>query len=90
MAKSYVGIISHRGLESFLPETRHAVPFLVRRAYRRQPAEAICYWAVMQDTVAGEVRQQLQCQRYEDAFLTLRMKAAHFGTILPPSADVSG
>ena len=87
MVNSYVGIISRRGLESLLPETEHAVPFLVRRAYRRRPTEAVCYWAVMQDTAARKVKRQLQWKRYEDALLTLRTQAAHFGTISPPCVD---
>jgi hypothetical protein len=89
MVRSYVGIISRRGLELLLPETEHAVPFLLRRAYCRHSAGAICCWAVMQDAAAGEVQRQLLFRRYEDAFLSLRVKAACFGTILPPSADVS-
>ena len=87
MVKSYVGIISSRGLESLLPETEHAVPFLIRRAYRRRPTEAVCYWAVMQDTVAGEVKRQLEWKRYADALLTLRTLATYFGTISPPCVD---
>jgi hypothetical protein len=37
----------------------------------------------MQDTAAREVRRHLQWHRYEDAFVTLRTEAAHFGTFLP-------
>ena len=89
MANSFVGIISPRGLELLLPETEHALPFLVRRAYRRRPTEAVCYWAVMQDSAAAEVRRQLQGRRREDAFLALRALADFFGTIPPPTDDDS-
>ena len=87
MARSYVGIISPRGLESLLPETEHAVPFLVRRAYGRRPGEALCYWAVMPDSTARGVELQLQAHFHEDAFYRLRGEAAHFGTILPFGVD---
>jgi hypothetical protein len=87
---SYVGIISRRGLESLLPDGEHAAPFLVRRACRRQPTEAICYWAVMQDTAAKEVERQLQWQLYENALATLHECAKHFGTFLPPEFEDTG
>lgn len=90
MVNSYVGIISGRGLESLVPETEHAVPFLVRRAYRRPTSEAVCYWAVMQDEVAREVQGHLQRCRHDDALLALRRHAAHFGTILPPHSEDTG
>lgn len=87
MARSYVGTISRRGLESLLPETEHAVPFLIRRAYRRRPTEAVCYWAVMDDTTARDVEEQLRWQWYEEALLTLQVRAMDIGTILPPYAE---
>ena len=90
MVNCYVGIISCKGLESLFPETEHAVPFLLRRAYRRQPTEALCYWAVMQDTAAREVQCRLERRRHEEALFTLRTLAADFGTILPPSFEDTG
>lgn len=89
MVKCYVGTISRRGLESLFPETPHAVPFLVRKAYRRRPTEAVCYWAVLPDTAAREVKRQLQWCEYEEALATLRGQAACFGTI-PPTAEDAG
>ena len=87
MLDSYIGLISRRGLESLFPETEHAAPFLVRRAYRRQPLEAVCYWAVMEESAAQQVQWQLQWRHHEEAFLVLRALADHVGTILPPPAD---
>jgi hypothetical protein len=90
MSNAFVGIISSRGLESLVPETEHALPFLVRRAYRRHPPEAVCYWAVMDEVVAEEVRRQLRGQCHEDAFLVLRTLSERFGTIPPPLDDDAG
>jgi hypothetical protein len=90
MVNSYVGIISGRGLESLVPETEHALPFLVRRAYRQRPSKAVCYWAVMQDEAAREIQSYLQRRRHDDALMALREQAAHFGTILPSQSDDGG
>ena len=87
MLSSFVGTISRRGLESLYPETEHAVPFLIRRAYRSSPTREICYWAVMQDAVALQVQHQLVCERREDAFLILRALADYFGTISSDQMD---
>jgi hypothetical protein len=90
MSKAFVGIISSRGLESMVPETDHALPFLIRRAYRREPPETVCYWAVMDEAVAEEVRRQLQGHCHEDAFLVIQTLAECFGTIPPPLEDDAG
>jgi hypothetical protein len=87
MVNSYVGIISRRGLESLLPETEHAVLFLLRRVCRKYCGEASCYWAVMQDSAASEIQRHLQWRRYEDALLALRTRATYFGTIAPSDSD---
>jgi len=90
MIRSYVAIISRLGLEYLVPETEHAVPFLLRRAHRRRAVQAVCYWAVMQDRTAREVARCLQCRRYDDAFLALCAQAACFGPILPFHAEEFG
>ena len=85
--KSYVGIISRHGLESFFPENDHIVRFLVRRAYRRQPPEALCYWAVMPDSTADDIQWQLSCGDRERALATLHASAVGLGTMLPYDRD---
>ena len=66
------------------------MPFLLRRAYRLQPTEAVCYWAVMHDTTAREVQRQLQWRRHQDALATLHGQATYFGTFLPPDFEDTG
>ena len=83
MVKCYVGTISPRGLESLFLETEHAVPFLVRRAYRRRPTEAVCYWAVLPDAAAREVQCQLQWHDHQEALATLCGQAAYSGPSPP-------
>ena len=90
MVRCYVGTISRRGLESLFPETEHAVPFLVRRAYRRRPTEAVCYWAVLPDAAARDVQRQLQWHDHEEALATLCGQASYFGTIPPSASEDAG
>ena len=87
MYQSYVGIISRHGLESFFPENDHIVRFLVRRAYRRQPLESLCYWAVMPDSTADDIQWQLSCGDRERALVTLHASAVALGTMLPCDRD---
>ena len=83
MFKSYVGIITREGLESLLPENDHVVRFLVRRAYRTQPPQALCYWAVMPDSAADHISRQLSWGEHGPALVTLHASAVGLGTMLP-------
>lgn len=87
MARCYLGIITPRGLETLVPETEHATPFLLRRAYRRRPTLAVCCWAVLAEPAAVQVRQQLELQQFRDALVTLNDEAVYMGTLLPPAAE---
>jgi hypothetical protein len=80
MLKSYVGIASPSGLETFLPERGRTVRALVERARRRQ---AVCYWAVLPDTAAAEVERHLEHGDRESALLLLDRVATQAGPILP-------
>ena len=85
MNRSYVGIITHRGLESFLLETDQALRLLVRRAYRKRPLQALCYWAILGDDDAREVEQRVRSGALHDAVRTLESSASSLGPILPPT-----
>ena len=83
MARSYLGIITRRGLESLVPETEHAAPFLLRRAGRSRPALGFCCWAVLPETAFLETQHQLDCGRFREALVILNSQALHLGTVLP-------
>ena len=83
MARSYLGIVTRRGLESLVPETEHAVPFLLRRAGRWRPTPAFCCWAVLPEIAFFKTQYQLDCGHFRDALLTLNAEALHLGTLLP-------
>jgi len=87
MRSGFLGIISERGLESLVPETEHAALFLTRQAYRHATTKSVCFWAVMEDTVAEQIRRQLYARNRSEALGVLRMAAYDFGTILPLSEE---
>jgi hypothetical protein len=83
MIDSYVAIITRRGLEHFCPENKHVLRFMLRRAYRRQPLPAFCYWAVLHDEDARQVRRCLRCRAFADALRALESSATWLGPIFP-------
>jgi hypothetical protein len=84
MINSYVGIASQEGLEVFVPEHEHVVRFLARRAGRRHAA---CYWAVMPEEAAAEVRRLLDLGEPYEALLALNLVATQIGPLLPHPPD---
>ncbi len=82
MTSSYVGIITRRGLEFFLPETKHAARFLLRRASRLSFAPAVCYWAVLRDSHAARIRWMLHEGNSLEALNILQFAATSLGTLL--------
>jgi hypothetical protein len=87
MLKSFVGIATRHGLEVFLPEHEHVVRFLTRRVRREALRRAVCYWAVLPDEAAWEVRRQMDLGEAYIALLLLDHAATELGPILP--ADTS-
>ncbi len=83
MLKSYVGIASQHGIESFYPEGPHVIRFLKRRAYRTPWAQEVCFWAVVQDSIATSVEQLVACRQRQEALFLLQSLAAEVGTVCP-------
>ena len=88
MAQAYLALVSLRGLESLVPETEHALPFLLRRAYRRFPYEAICCWAVVPAPAVNRVHALIATGRYLQALIALNVEAQELGTIPPDDTDL--
>ena len=80
---SYIGIITPRGLETLVVETEHATPFLLRRAERRADDGALCCWAVLDDSTARCLMQQVHGRQFQDALHQLNAQALHLGALLP-------
>ena len=82
MRRSYLGIISKRGLESLLPECERARSMLAGVVRGRQ-SRAACCWVVMQDQDAQRI---MYCvgQGYMSAALTaLQIRATDGGLMAP-------
>lgn len=88
MLRSFVGIASYYGLQSFFPEHEHVVRFLLKRASRDPTGRNICYWAVISERAALEVRRHLILGNRLAALTLLDRTAFDIGPILP--ADLSG
>jgi len=87
VTNSYLGIVTSRGLETLVVETEHAAVFLFRRAARHGDADAVCFWAVLDEKTARNVMRQIDCRRFRDALCQLNSRAVHLGTLLPPLTD---
>lgn len=84
MLKSFVGVASASGLEALYPENDEVIRFLIRRAYRSIESRSICFWVVMDDSVAHAIElMQDQGQRRE-ALLSVCCLSNDLGQILPP------
>lgn len=84
MLKSFVGVASASGLEAFYPENEQVIRFLIRRAYRSPESRSVCFWAVMDDSVAHAIElMQDQGQRHE-ALLSICFLSDDLGEICPP------
>lgn len=87
MRKSYIGILNHSGLDVLLPETQYVDQFLLRRALREN---ALCFWAVIDDSLFDAIRNELAAGEKRNAARLLQLLASDCGSILPMhSVDVS-
>lgn len=87
MTDSYLAIVSSRGLERLVIETRHAAVFLFRQAARQPLSDAVVCWAVLDDRTARNIGRQVQARRYEEALRQLNARAYHLGTLLPSMSE---
>ena len=81
--RSYVGIITSRGLEWLLPENDGVLRFLAGRAYTEWPHRAVCYWTAIQAAEAGEIQEELADGDSDRALQILQASAMFGGPILP-------
>lgn len=84
MAQSYLGIITRRGLESLIPETEHAAPFLLRRI--RRCRDTLCCWAVLADATAAELDVLVNLGCYLEALQKLNCEASDLGRLTDAQA----
>jgi hypothetical protein len=84
MSRSYVGISTRAGLESFQPETEFTARALARRAYWPPAKRARCWWVVLEDATAAEVFRAIAAGDRDAALATIdRAADCRFGPVLP-------
>ena len=71
MLKAFVGIADCYGLESFRPEGEVPIEWLARRATTRHSRQAVCFWAVVADEAAREIRFELDGRHPLEALTAL-------------------
>ena len=86
MVRSYIAVVTHRGLEALYGENDHVVRFLNRRVCRGCRMEGLL-WAVMNDDAAEFVGVQLALGEMRAALGSLEAYAVHYGAMFPDSAD---
>ncbi len=71
MLRAFVGIADCYGLESFRPESEVPLEWLAHRATACRSRQAVCYWAVVGDEAAREIRSELDSRHPFEALTTL-------------------
>jgi hypothetical protein len=87
MNRSYLGVVTRKGLEALFQEEDHVIRFLHRRVYRRRPFDGFCCWAVMSDEIADQIELQIEFGDYFQALRTLQSHAMHWGASLPNDSE---
>lgn len=90
MIASFVGVITHRGLELFLPETETASRFMHRRLRRCRQGHACCVWFVLDGGIAEIVGELIASDEGAAAWVIVEQQARDGGILLPersPSGD---
>ena len=88
MTESYVGIVSHLGLEQLcLLEHEHTLRFVLRRVQRIKSRPAGCVWAVLDPAFAEQVMILIRLGRPLDALLLLQAVAFDLGPAYPEAQE---
>lgn len=83
MLRSYVGVVSRRGLVTLEPESESLVKHLVGRAAHATRETAVCLWAVLASEPAALVAAQVESGDFGPALRTLNQEAFELGPIYP-------
>lgn len=86
MVRSYIGVVTRRGLEALYEENDHVVRFLNRRICRGRRTGGLL-WAVMDDDASEFVGVQLALGEMLAALHSLEAYAAYYGAMCPDTAD---
>ena len=80
MAQSYVGIVSHLGLEELWPEHPHTLRFLSRAA-ARWPRGGYLVWAVLDEVIFHQIRREIQIGNHLEGIVLLPSAMPRHGNV---------
>ena len=86
MVRSYIGLVTRRGLEALHEENDHVVRFLNRRVCRQRHLGGLC-WAVMDDDASEYVQVQIALGEMHAALCSLEIHAEYCGSLSPDLSD---
>ncbi len=78
MRRAFVGIAQQDGLITLLPERRGVTQFVWRRAQRMQ---AVCFWAVIDQSLAAAILDELEDGASHNALILLQTLAVELGPV---------
>lgn len=87
MMKSFVGIVSQRGIELLCSEDPATVQFLWRRA-KRQKGKVACVWAVLPSETADLIQMEIALGWKREGLDHLQQQAREYGFIVPYHDDL--
>ncbi|MCA9257937.1 MAG: hypothetical protein KDA61_02000 [Planctomycetales bacterium] len=82
--KTFLGIISPRGLEYLCEETEHASRFLSMRCYKSKAGDKLLCWAALQREDAEIIHQIVRGGGFAEALRRFHADAHYLGS-LPPT-----
>ena len=80
MRRAFVGIAQQNELLTLLPERPETTPFLRRRAERMK---AVCFWAVIDQSIAATIVDELDAGASHNALILLQTLAVELGPVVP-------
>lgn len=80
MKRAFIGIAQQDGLLTLIPERSDVAPFVWRRAQRMN---AVCFWAVIDQSIAATILDELEAGSGHNALILLQTLAAELGPVVP-------
>ena len=84
MRRAFVGIAKQDGLLTLLPERRDVTQYLWRRA---EQMKAVCFWAVIDQSVAATILAELEAGASDNALILLQTLAVELGPLFPADSS---
>lgn len=80
MKRAFIGIAQQDGLLTLIPERPDVTQFVWRRAQRMN---AVCFWAVIDQSLAATILNELEAGAGHNALILLQTLAAELGPVVP-------